>query len=79
MDDITTRLSNCFQTVFPDLTPETAPQAAQSTLAEWDSVAAITLANVVEEEFGIEVDFDRMGELDSFTAIRVYLASALPA
>jgi len=73
MDAIATRLSNCFETVFPDLPAKDIPAATQHTLAAWDSTAAIMLVNVIEDEFGIEVDFDRLGELDSFERICNYL------
>jgi acyl carrier protein len=73
MDHIATRLINCFQTVFPDLPAARIPAASQSSIAAWDSTAAIVLVNVVEDEFGIQVDFDRLGELDSFERICQYL------
>jgi acyl carrier protein len=73
MDAIATRLSNCFQTVFPSLPAAQIPTAQQSSVAAWDSTAAIMLVNVIEDEFGIQVDFDRLGELDSFESICQYL------
>lgn len=73
MDAIATRLTNCFQTVFPALTPEQIPNASQQTVAAWDSTNAIMLVNVIEEEFAIEMDFDRLGELDSFENLHRYL------
>ena len=39
----------------------------------WDSIAAITLVNVIEEEFQIQIDFDLLGELDSFERIEKYI------
>lgn len=77
MDDITVRLTNCFKLVFPDLPESQIPTASQSGISAWDSVAAITLANVLEEEFNIQVDFDRLAELDSFDRIRTYLIGEL--
>ena len=74
MDQITLRLTNCFRTVFPDLPEEGIPAASQALVAAWDSVAAITLANVIEEEFGIQMDFDQLGDLDSFSHMREYLS-----
>jgi acyl carrier protein len=73
MDPIATRLTNCFQTVFPALPPEQIPNATQQTISGWDSTSAIMLVNVIEEEFGIEMDFDRLGELDSFESLHRYL------
>lgn len=73
MDDVRTRLVACFQTVFPDLSAEQAATASQSTVAAWDSVAAITLVNVVEDEFAIEMDLDALADLDSFDKVFTYL------
>lgn len=73
MEAIATRLSNCFQTLFPNLSAAEIPTARQSSVAEWDSTDTIMLVNVIEDEFGIQVDFDRLGELDSFESICQYL------
>lgn len=73
MDNVKPRLVSCFQTVFPDLSEQQALSASQSNLAEWDSVAAITLVNVIEDEFGIEMDLDALADLDSFDKVSAYL------
>ncbi len=77
MDETRQRLTNCFQVVFPDLPPESAPSASTMTLGAWDSVAAITLMNVLEDEFGLEMDLDDLAELDSFEKIHAYLHKRL--
>jgi acyl carrier protein len=79
MDPITLRLTNCFETVFPDLPVAEIPAASQATVAAWDSVAAITLVNVIEEEFGIEMDLDQLADLDSFRRVHDYLSRATQA
>ena len=79
MNPITLRLTTCFETVFPDLPAEEIPAASQATVAAWDSVAAITLVNVIEEEFGIEMDLDQLADLDSFSRVRDYLGRATQA
>ena len=79
MDDVKSRLAKCFQTVFPDLSEEDATHASQATLPEWDSVAAITLVNVVEDEFGFEMDLDALADLDSFDKVREYIETKLQA
>jgi acyl carrier protein len=73
MDDVTPKLIECFQIVFPGLSENKIPAASQDTVAEWDSVAAITLVNVIEEQFGIEMDLDDVADLDSFEKVRAYL------
>lgn len=73
MDAIGDRLTTCFQTVFPDLPEAEIPVATQASVAAWDSSAVITLVNVIEDEFGIQVDFDLLAELDSFDRFHEYL------
>jgi acyl carrier protein len=71
------RLSNCFEVVFPDLSQEQIPTASTATVAAWDSVAAITLMNVLEDEFQMEMDLDDLADLDSFEKILTYLQKRL--
>jgi acyl carrier protein len=66
MDDIERRLTKCFQVVFPDLPETKIPLASQSSVETWDSIAAVTLGNVVEEEFSLAMDFEILPELNSF-------------
>jgi len=79
MDEVTTRLSNCFQVVFPGLPNSNILAASQDSIAAWDSVAAITLVSVIEEEFGIELDLDALAEFNSFVSIRGYVNKKLSA
>ena len=37
------------------------------------AVAAITLMNVVEDEFALEMDLDDLADLDSFEKLHAYL------
>lgn len=73
MDNLEPRLKNVFETVFPNLPPEKIESASQESVETWDSVAAITLLNLIEEEFGIEMDLERAAELTSFPRILEYL------
>lgn len=68
------RLENCFRLVFPDMKIP-VEQASTENVAEWDSVAAITLTNVIEEEFGFQIDFEALAELDSFAKVLAYVES----
>jgi acyl carrier protein len=77
MDNIEQRLENVFGTVFPDLPAQRIKSAAQDSVENWDSVAAITLMNLIEEEFGVEMDFDDVAELTSFSKIHDYLKGRL--
>jgi acyl carrier protein len=70
MDEVTERLRECFRTVFEDMSDEQIETAVRAELAEWDSLAALTLITVVEEEFELQLDDETVGDLDSFTALR---------
>jgi acyl carrier protein len=71
--DTRARLIRCFATVFSNVNEQTLPQATQDTLEGWDSVAAITLINVIEEEFRTSIDFELVPELNSFERIEKHL------
>jgi acyl carrier protein len=79
MDNTEERLVKVFETVFPDLSESQIKTASQSTVSTWDSVAAITLMNLMEEEFSIVIDFDRAAELSSFPEILNYVKETLAA
>ena len=77
MDDTEKRLAGCFQVVFPGISEATIPTASQATVPEWDSVAAITMVSVIEDEFGVELDLDDLADLDSFEKIHAYVQKRL--
>jgi acyl carrier protein len=73
MDNREAKLIKVFQTVFPEMDSGQARAASQESVSGWDSVAAITLMNVIEEEFEIQLDFDKAADLTSFVQILDYL------
>ena len=79
MDKSRARLIKCFELVFPDLAEDQVPSASQATMPEWDSVAAITMMNVIEDEFGIEMDLEEVAGFDSFESIHQYVAGRVTA
>jgi acyl carrier protein len=70
MDDIKERVIKCFETTFPDLPRSAITSASQGSVAAWDSLATVTLVNVLEDEFQVELDLEQLAKLDSFA--RVY-------
>lgn len=72
--NLTDRLARCFQEVFPLLTRNQTLTASQSNTNTWDSLRAVTLIAVIEEEFGVE-DLEQLVGLDSFAAIHAHLES----
>lgn len=79
MNDIEQRLTKCFHVVFDGLSDREILHASQQTVAAWDSVASITLVNVVEEEFHIQVDLDHLEKLDSFQHLADYISKGVTA
>jgi acyl carrier protein len=73
MSDVTGRLVTCFSAVFPRLGLEEVPDATTEGVAEWDSLASLTLVAVIEEEFGLTVDDLDLPELGSFSAFDEYV------
>jgi acyl carrier protein len=77
MNDLDQRLAQCFAVAFPGLSADNAPRATPDSVEEWDSVGAINLASVIGEEFGIEIDLERLPDLTSFDAFRRAVAEQL--
>ena len=75
MTNVEEKLVKCFEMVFPSLSEPEIRQASPSTVKEWDSVAAITLVTVLEEEFETTLDFEVMADLDSFSKIAGHLSA----
>jgi acyl carrier protein len=69
-------LVKCFRAVFGDLPDAAIQSATTETLLSWDSIAAVTLLNVIEEEFKIEIDYDQLPQFSSFDAILKYISTA---
>lgn len=79
MSENESRLIRCFTSVFPALTPEGIRVASAENTGSWDSLTAITLAAVIQEEFCMEIDPEVLPDLDSFEAHRNYLRHVNPA
>jgi acyl carrier protein len=67
------RLIRCFASVFPGLTLEEIRTTGVESSGVWDSLSAVTIAAVVEEEFNVEIDPEALPQLDSFEAFQTYL------
>ena len=73
MTDIDARLERCFSAVFPALGPESLRAASSENVPDWDSLAAVRLVAVVEEEFGVPIELDAWPDMGSFASIKRYL------
>jgi acyl carrier protein len=76
MSDVTVKekLTRCFRTMFPSLPEASIPRASTNTVAAWDSLAAVMLLRLVEEEFDTELDLAKLGDLNSFESLAEYLS-----
>ena len=64
----------CFLSVFPMLSAAEIQSSSRDSLAACgDSLSAITLVAVIQQEFGVEIDLSDLSELDSFEAFQTYL------
>jgi acyl carrier protein len=77
MDEVQKRLVKCFAAVFPDLSEDDIVFASQDSVSAWDSVSAIILLNVIEEEFGLAIDLEALPELNSFELILRYVRARI--
>jgi acyl carrier protein len=68
MHDVRQRLAKCFSAVFPELSPEDFGKANDRPAVDWDSLSAVTVLAVVQEEFGIDLELEDM-ESASFPEI----------
>jgi len=70
-------LVQCFAAIFPKLPVDQIPNATTETVPEWDSLATVTLAALLEQEFGAPVDVFDLPELNSFSAVQDHLRKHL--
>jgi acyl carrier protein len=73
MDEMENRLVRCFSSVFPDLSAEQIRAASVESVPAWDSLAAVTLVAVLQEEFGLQISLMDLPDLVSFVAVEKYV------
>jgi acyl carrier protein len=72
--ELDNRLFRCISSIFPYLTEETVRELDVTHLMDTDSLAAVTLVALIDEEFGVMLDAETLVKLGSFHAIRQYLS-----
>lgn len=70
MPELDGRLSALFLAAFPTLRQSKVREACRESVAEWDSIAAVTLMTLIEEEFGERFDLEDAAEWNSYAQIR---------
>ncbi|MGA2844795.1 MAG: acyl carrier protein [Candidatus Acidiferrales bacterium] len=73
MDEVESRLIRCFSSVFSDLTAEQIRAVSVESVPAWDSLAAVTLVAVLQEEFGLQINLIDLPELVSFAGVLNYV------
>jgi acyl carrier protein len=73
MPELDDRLTRCFASIFPTLSPEEIRNASVESVPSWDSLAAVTLVAVLEQEFDTQIDLMELPDLTSYQAVRNYL------
>jgi len=71
MSELDVRLSAVFRAAFPRL--KDVSEATRDSISEWDSIAAVTLVTLVQEEFGEQFDPEDAAEWTSYKQIREVL------
>lgn len=75
MPDLGARLLRCFSSVFADLSADEIRAASVESLGAWDSLSAVTLIAVLQQEFGLQIALADYPKLKSFQAVEAYIRS----
>ena len=67
-------MSFVFEVPVSDLNEE----SSQDTIESWDSVKHLNLIVALEEEFGIEIPIEEVGNMISFKLIRLIVGDLIP-
>jgi len=78
MNNIKEKVTHCFLNVFPNIPPGEIPSASATSLAEWDSIAHVTLLSSISEEFGLDFEVEDFEELVSYQLIVECLERKIP-
>jgi len=80
MTDIENRVVDCFCALFPNRSREELLTASRASIAEWDSLAGVTLLTLLQQELHLDIDLTEFEHFNSVQAVLDYVASpaALP-
>jgi acyl carrier protein len=71
--DVDDRLVRCVSSAFPGLTDGEIRTADVEQLVDVDSLAAVTLVALIDQEFGVDLDLEGLIKLGSFAGLCQYL------
>jgi acyl carrier protein len=75
MNNLQTRVADCFSNVFPELDRADIIRARQESLVSWDSLSHVTLLSAIAEEFQFEMEDEFPEDLTSYDLIVTYVES----
>ena len=73
MAELHERLVRCVSSVVPTMTEEGVRAVDVASLMDVDSLAAVTLLALINEEFGVDMDLEDLLKLGSFQAVQQFL------
>lgn len=62
------KLCKCFAAVFPAIPEGSISSASVETVSDWDSIAHVTLVEMIQQDFAIRLDDGEVEHLTSFPA-----------
>jgi acyl carrier protein len=71
--DLDDRLVRCISSAFPGLTDRAIRTADVEQLADVDSLAAVTLVALIDQEFGVDLDLEGLLKFGNFVGLCQYL------
>jgi acyl carrier protein len=74
MTELDDRLLRCFLSVFPFFTEETVRAGTNEFVDDMDSLAGVTLAALIDEEFGVQLNADQLLKLRTVDSVQRYIA-----
>mgnify|MGYP003595255803 CR=1 FL=1 len=67
--EVNDRLKRCFRAIFPSLAEERIEEADSANTDGWDSLSAVMLLSVVQQECGVIFDVSDIKRLSSYKKI----------
>jgi acyl carrier protein len=73
MAELDHRLVRCFLSVFPAFTEDTMRTGTNEFVDDMDSLAGVTLAALIDEEFNVQLDSDQLSKLRTVDSVQRYI------
>ena len=74
MAELDHRLVRCFFSGFPAFTEDTMRTGTNEFVDDMDSLAGVTLAALIDEEFGVQLNADQLLKLRTVDSVQRYIA-----